>query len=105
MRLEQAVACMLFSIVAAGTPGPSNGLLVATGARVGVRRGLPALLGVAAGMGLLMFVVGFGLGRVILDNPTVLAGAARRRLSAVAGVEDRDGQPRPAGGDRRPANP
>ncbi|MFI5324679.1 MAG: AraC family ligand binding domain-containing protein, partial [Candidatus Rokuibacteriota bacterium] len=47
------------------TPGPSNMLLTATGAAVGVRRGLPCLLGVALGMGLMMFVVAFGLGRVI----------------------------------------
>jgi threonine/homoserine/homoserine lactone efflux protein len=72
VTLEQAVAFFVFSVVAAGTPGPSNALLTATGAAVGVLRGLPALLGVAAGMGLMMFVVAFGLGAVILDNPFVL---------------------------------
>jgi threonine/homoserine/homoserine lactone efflux protein len=72
MTLDQAVAFFVFSVVAAGTPGPSNALLTATGANVGVVRGLPALLGVAAGMGLMMFVVAFGLGSVILDNPVVL---------------------------------
>ena len=35
-------------------------------------RGLPALLGVAAGMGLMMFVVGFGLGALILQNAGLL---------------------------------
>jgi threonine/homoserine/homoserine lactone efflux protein len=74
MTPEQAVAFFVFSIAAAGTPGPSNALLTATGANVGVLRGLPALLGVAAGMGLMMFVVAFGLGTVILDNPIVLTG-------------------------------
>ncbi len=74
MTAEQAVAFIAFSVAAAGTPGPSNALLTATGANVGVLRGLPALLGVAAGMGLLMFVVAFGLGAVILDNPIVLTG-------------------------------
>ena len=74
MTLEQAVAFFAFSVVAAGTPGPSNALLTATGASVGVLRGLPALLGVAAGMGLMMFVVAFGLGAVILDNPGDLTG-------------------------------
>src|SRR6202048_1320761 len=72
MTLEQAVAFFVFSVVAAGTPGPSNALLTATGANAGVVRGLPALLGVAAGMGLMMFVVAFGLGSVLLDNPIVL---------------------------------
>jgi threonine/homoserine/homoserine lactone efflux protein len=72
MKFEQAVAFFIFSAVAAGTPGPSNALLTATGANVGVVRGLPALVGVAAGMGLMMFAVAFGLGSVILDNPTLL---------------------------------
>jgi len=72
MTVEQVVAFFVFSVVAAGTPGPSNALLTATGANVGVLRGLPALLGVAAGMGLMMFVVAFGLGSVILENPLVL---------------------------------
>jgi threonine/homoserine/homoserine lactone efflux protein len=72
MTFEQAVAFFAFSVVAAGTPGPSNALLTATGANVGVLRGLPALLGVAAGMGLMMFIVAFGLGSVILENPVVL---------------------------------
>jgi threonine/homoserine/homoserine lactone efflux protein len=74
MTLEQTVAFFVFSVAAAGTPGPSNALLTATGANVGVLRGLPSLLGVAAGMGLMMFVVAFGLGTVILDNPVVLTG-------------------------------
>jgi threonine/homoserine/homoserine lactone efflux protein len=72
MTLEQAGTFFLFSIAAAGTPGPSNALLTATGANVGVRRGLPCLLGVSLGMGLMMFLVAFGLGSVILRRPLVL---------------------------------
>ena len=74
MMLEQAIAFFMFSVAAAGTPGPSNALLTATGATVGVRRGLPCLFGVAIGMGLMMFVVAFGLGTVILRSPIVLNG-------------------------------
>src|SRR5262249_5446656 len=72
MTAEQAVAFFVFSVVAAGTPGPSNALLTATGANVGVVRGLPALFGVAAGMGLMVCVVACGLGAVTLGNPIVL---------------------------------
>jgi threonine/homoserine/homoserine lactone efflux protein len=72
MTREQAVAFFVFSVVAAGTPGPSNALLTATGANVGALRGLPTLLGVAAGMGLMMFIVAYGLGTVILQNPMVV---------------------------------
>ena len=74
MTLEQALAFFLFSVAAAGTPGPSNALLTATGANVGVLRGLPCLLGVSLGMGVMMFTVAFGLGSVILHHPVVLEG-------------------------------
>ena len=71
MTPERVLAILAFSVVAAGTPGPSNALLTATGASVGVVRGLPALLGVAASMGLMMFVVAFGLGTMILEHTAV----------------------------------
>jgi threonine/homoserine/homoserine lactone efflux protein len=75
VTLEHTLAFLGFSIVVAGTPGPSNALLTATGASVGVRRGLPAVVGVAAGMAVLMFVVSFGLGALVLDNPVLLVAA------------------------------
>ena len=73
MPTERALAFVLFAIVAAITPGPSNVVLATTGANVGVRRGLPWLVGVAIGMGLLMFVVAFGLGSLVLENSLMLA--------------------------------
>jgi len=72
MTAEQAVAFLIFSAVAAGTPGPSNVLLTATGANVGILRGLPCLFGVALGMAFMMFAVAFGLGQLILDIPQAL---------------------------------
>jgi len=72
LTLDQIIAFALFTIVAAGTPGPSNVLLTATGANVGIVRGIPALLGVSVGMGIMMFIVAFGLGGLILDNPEAL---------------------------------
>jgi threonine/homoserine/homoserine lactone efflux protein len=74
MTTDQALAFVLFAFVAAITPGPSNIMLTATGAGVGVRCGLPCLFGVAAGMGLMMFTVAFGLGSLVLGNPIVLRG-------------------------------
>src|SRR5262249_54943984 len=76
MTPEQMVAFLLFAVAAAGTPGPSNLLLTATGAGVGVMRGLPCLLGVGLGMGAMMFVVAFGLGRVVFSHPGVLRVAS-----------------------------
>jgi threonine/homoserine/homoserine lactone efflux protein len=72
MTPDQAVAFLLFAVAAAGTPGPSNLLLTATGANVGVLRGFPCLLGVTIGMGVMMFVVAFGLGSVVVANHTVM---------------------------------
>jgi threonine/homoserine/homoserine lactone efflux protein len=72
MTTEQALAFVGFSIVIAATPGPSNTLLTATGAAVGVLRGMRALLGVAVGMAALMLVVAGGLGALILDDPGIV---------------------------------
>ena len=47
-------------------------MLTAAGAQAGVRRGVPCLLGVSAGMGLMMFLVPLGLGSLVLERPAVL---------------------------------
>jgi threonine/homoserine/homoserine lactone efflux protein len=72
MSLEQAAAFLVFALVAAVTPGPSNVMLTGTGAAVGVARGLPCLAGVALGMGLLILAVGLGLGQLVLGHAVVL---------------------------------
>ena len=72
MTTEQAVAFLLFAVVAAVTPGPNNVMLTATGTNTGVLRGLPCLLGVIVGMGLMMFLVPLGLGSLVLAHPLVL---------------------------------
>lgn len=72
MTSEQALAFALFALVAAITPGPSNLILTSTGAAVGVLRGLPCLFGVVLGMGIMMFVVAFGLGNLVLASPLLL---------------------------------
>jgi threonine/homoserine/homoserine lactone efflux protein len=74
MTLGQAISFLLFAVVAAITPGPSNMILASTGAAVGVIRGFPALVGQAVGMGLMMFLVAFGLGSLVLNNPLIIQG-------------------------------
>jgi threonine/homoserine/homoserine lactone efflux protein len=68
----QLIAFATFSAVVAGTPGPSNALLTAVGARAGVRRGLASLLGQVTGMGAMLFAVTLGLGGVLLAHPLAL---------------------------------
>jgi threonine/homoserine/homoserine lactone efflux protein len=72
MTLDQAVAFLVFAVVAAVTPGPSNIMLTAAGAQAGIVRGLPCLLGVTTGMGAMMFLVPLGLGSLVLGRPGVL---------------------------------
>ena len=81
MTVDQTAAFAAFAFVMAATPGPSNTLLTATAAQVGIVRGIPALLGVALGMALLIFAVSVGLGAVLTSVPAILvvlrvAGAA-----------------------------
>jgi threonine/homoserine/homoserine lactone efflux protein len=66
------VAFLLFAVVAAVTPGPSNVMLIAAGAQAGIVSGLPCLLGVVTGMAVMMFVVPLGLGRLMLAHPLIL---------------------------------
>jgi threonine/homoserine/homoserine lactone efflux protein len=72
MTTDHAIGFVVFAIVAAITPGPSNVLLTAIGARVGVLRGLPSLCGVVIGMGAMLSVVALGLGGLVLANPLVM---------------------------------
>jgi threonine/homoserine/homoserine lactone efflux protein len=72
MTAEHAIAFFAFAFVAAITPGPSNVMLTATGAAAGIRGGLPCLLGVLVGMGLLIFAFALGLGQLVLAHGFVL---------------------------------
>jgi threonine/homoserine/homoserine lactone efflux protein len=68
----QVIAFATFAAVVAGTPGPSNVLLTAIGARIGFRHGLPSLLGQVTGMGAMLFAITLGLGNVLLAHPLAL---------------------------------
>ena len=70
--IGQMAPFVLFALVAAVTPGPSNIMLTAAGAQAGILRGLPCLLGVTTGMGVMMFVVPLGLGSLVLGHPLIL---------------------------------
>lgn len=72
MRLEPILAYFVFSIVTSVTPGPNNVMLTATGANVGIRRGMPHLLGITFGFGFMLFLLTAGVGTALLSNPTIL---------------------------------
>jgi threonine/homoserine/homoserine lactone efflux protein len=72
MTMDQMAAFLLFAVVAAVTPGPSNVMLTAAGAQAGILNGLPCLLGVTVGMGFMLFVVPLGLGAIVMAHPSIL---------------------------------
>ena len=72
MTLIQTIPFLIFSLVAAITPGPSNVMIAATGSAAGIARGLPCALGAAAGMASLLFTAALGLGQLILGHPEIL---------------------------------
>lgn len=53
------------------TPGPNNLMIAASGANFGWRRSMPLYLGILAGFVSLLFAVGFGLGTVFEEFPTL----------------------------------
>ena len=69
--VDQIAALVGFSIVAAGTPGPNNLLLWASGAAFGFRRTLPHVVGTAVGVGALTLAVAAGLSVLITGVPGV----------------------------------
>jgi len=62
----------LYFFVLAGlfSPGPNVILLTASGARFGFRPTLPHVLGVAAGVGVISGLTGFGIGALLMAQPS-----------------------------------
>ena len=61
MTHEQLLALVAFAFVTSVTPGPNNLMLMASGARFGVRRTVPHMLGVGIGFAVMVLLVGAGL--------------------------------------------
>ncbi len=53
------------------TPGPNNLMLMASGAKFGVRRTLPHMAGINIGFPVMLFLVGLGLGELFTAYPLV----------------------------------
>jgi len=69
--LYNAPPLVTFMFVMSITPGPNNLMLLGSGARFGLRRTLPHLLGITSGFLLVQFVTFAGLGAVILAYPSL----------------------------------
>ncbi|MBO0594919.1 LysE family translocator [Nesterenkonia sp. E16_7] len=66
------LSLILFVVAGAGTPGPNNTIVMASGAAYGFRRTLPAVLGVNVGFPSMVLIVGIGLGQVLEQWPVIL---------------------------------
>ncbi|EKS66242.1 translocator protein, LysE family [Burkholderia sp. SJ98] len=103
--LNALPAAALFALVTTITPGPNNTMLLASGVNFGLRRTLPHMLGISAGMAILMIAVGLGLAQAFERLPilyTVLEAASVAYLLYLAwkigtssSVQMRDSKARP----------
>ena len=76
------VGIAAYSFVTSITPGPNNILLAASGARFGLARTLPHMLGVWFGMITLLLAATAGVGVMIADTPAL--GLAMKVVAAAA---------------------
>jgi len=58
-----------FALAMAATPGPNNAMVAASGARFGILRTLPHVLGITLGFPLMVLAVAIGAGQFLLANP------------------------------------
>lgn len=71
MTPELLLAYVLFCFATAGTPGPNNMMLLASGANFGFRRTVLHILGISCGLGVMVLCMGFGLGGVFKALPVL----------------------------------
>lgn len=74
MLHPQTYALLMFSFVAAVTPGPTNAMLLIAGVRSGFVGGLPCVVGAVIGMASMMAAAGLGLVSLIHAVPEILVG-------------------------------
>src|SRR5918997_4891425 len=65
------LSLLAFAISATVTPGGATLLATASGARFGLRRSLPLLAGIAAGLAALVALAGAGLGSLLQAAPAL----------------------------------
>lgn len=99
MSLDALFAVAVFAAVTSITPGPSNFMLLASGANFGFRATVPQVLGITCGFTSLLLAVGLGLGTLFEALPALhlalkLGGAAYLlvlawRLAHASSIDDR----------------
>ena len=62
---------LLFCLVMTSTPGPNNALVMLSGARFGLKKTFPLILGIACGVALQLLAIGIGLNQIFQWFPTL----------------------------------
>ncbi len=71
MNTEWLLPLLSFAIISCMTPGPNNVLLTQSGARFGVRRSVPHVFGITAGLGVLLLIMATGLNALFYGWPAL----------------------------------
>ena len=105
MTAQLLLAFVLFAFATAGTPGPNNMMLLASGANFGFRRTVLHILGISAGLGVMVAAMGLGLGGVfkafpVLHDALKWVGGAYMlwlawKIATAKGVADKQAGARP----------
>lgn len=69
MNMSLFTPYLLFCIVMTSTPGPNNALVILSGARFGIYKTVPLILGIAFGVAVQLFTIGIGLNQIFLTLP------------------------------------
>lgn len=69
MMTDLILTLVAFAFLSAGTPGPNNVMLMASGMNYGFRRSLGHIMGVALGFPLMIVAVGLGLSQLFAMVP------------------------------------
>ncbi len=71
MTLGLLLSAAVFSFVTSVTPGPNNTFLLSSGVNFGLKKSMPYLMGIMAGLCGMMLGIGLGLGVVFTAFPLV----------------------------------
>jgi threonine/homoserine/homoserine lactone efflux protein len=105
MSSQTFYAVLLFSLVMGFTPGPNNVMLASSGARFGVGRSLPHLLGVTIGFPVMILLVGVGLASILLASPMLQLVMKIVSCAYLLWLASKIARSRAAGGDTGSAKP
>ena len=98
MPIDALLALCLFAFVTSITPGPSNLMLLASGANFGLRRTLPQAAGITLGFTALLLAVGLGLGAALAAWPALHTGLQAAGAAYLLHLAWRIGRSRALGG-------